>query len=178
MRERRKKKEKCQLGSLDSREGGRRVDAKRGGRTNLESSSLFELSHITLTLERRVGSEEDVFDVVVDVLLPGSEPGDGVLVDDLSEKEERRASVSLQSPVELTRSKEERTLTSFHFPGMLGTGTGASAPMLMVMSSGESRSCERERRERTRVSSARSLSKDRRVSRLDEERKARSEDSP
>lgn len=138
MRERRKKKEKCQLGSLDSREGGRRVDAKRGGRTNLESSSLFELSHITLTLERRVGSEEDVFDVVVDVLLPGSEPGDGVLVDDLSEKEERRSKVSF--PNSLRSAERKKTLTSFHFPGMLGTGTGASAPMLMVMSSGESRS--------------------------------------
>lgn len=138
MRERRKKKEKCQLGSLDSREGGRRVDAKRGGRTNLESSSLFELSHITLTLERRVGSEEDVFDVVVDVLLPGSEPGDGVLVDDLSEKEERRSKVSF--PNSLRSAERKKTLTSFHFPWMLGTGTGASAPMLMVMSSGESRS--------------------------------------
>lgn len=70
----------------------------RESETHLESSSLLELGHITLTLERRVGSEEDVFDVIVDVLLPGSEPGDGVLVDDLRTRR-RRAGVSIELPL-------------------------------------------------------------------------------
>jgi hypothetical protein len=51
--------------------------------THLESARLFELFQVRLTLERRAGREEDVFDVLVDVFLPGREPGDVVVVHDV-----------------------------------------------------------------------------------------------
>ena len=52
-------------------------------KAHLEGARLFKLFQVRLALERRAGREEDVFDVPVDVLLPGREPGDVVVVHDV-----------------------------------------------------------------------------------------------
>ena len=41
---------------------------------------LFKLASITLPLPRTGSRQEDIFDLLVDILLPGSEPGDGIIM--------------------------------------------------------------------------------------------------
>jgi len=49
----------------------------------LQFARLFELGHITLSLERTAGGEENILVVQVDVLDPIGKPGDRVVVDHL-----------------------------------------------------------------------------------------------
>lgn len=62
-----------------------RADRREGKKekTHLEGARLFELFQVRLALERRAGREENVFDVLVDVFLPGREPRDVVVVHDV-----------------------------------------------------------------------------------------------
>ena len=51
--------------------------------TDLELTGLLELGHVTLTLERTAGRQEDVLVVTVDVLGPRRKPSDSVIMNDL-----------------------------------------------------------------------------------------------
>jgi hypothetical protein len=41
---------------------------------------LFELASITLSLPRTGSRQENIFDLLIDVLLPSSKPSDGIIV--------------------------------------------------------------------------------------------------
>jgi hypothetical protein len=41
---------------------------------------LFKLASITLSLPRTGSRQENIFDLLIDVLLPSSKPGNGVIV--------------------------------------------------------------------------------------------------
>ena len=51
--------------------------------TDLELTGLLELGHVTLTLERTAGRQEDVLVVTIDVLGPRRKPSDSVIMNDL-----------------------------------------------------------------------------------------------
>lgn len=47
----------------------------------LQLSGLLELLHVTLSLDRTAGSQEDILVVAVDILHPVGEPSSGFVVD-------------------------------------------------------------------------------------------------
>jgi hypothetical protein len=55
----------------------------RAVETDLKFTGFLELGHITLTLERTAGRQEDVLMVTVDVLSPRRKPSNSVIMNDL-----------------------------------------------------------------------------------------------